>query len=264
MTFTPVVPFSGLSGWVFLNRTDEAQRTTFASTESTKREVEYFKDNFSNVQNAQDLVDDRRLLSVALGAFGLSDDLDSKFFVKRLLDDGVTDSQALANVLSDTRYGDFVGAFTGIDRIVDPAGFTQSITDRYLAQSFEEAVGEQNNDFRLAMNLERTFGELGARDVGNDTKWFSILGNAPLRTVFETAFRLPSSVGSVPIDDQLNIFKERAEAIFGTSDVAELATVESQEEIVRSFLLQSQLASGASLSTGQTALTLLQQIQPLS
>jgi hypothetical protein len=264
MTFTPVVPFSGLTGWTFLNRTNDAQRAAFAESSATKRDTAYFLENMPNVQSSQDLVDDRRLLTVALGAFGLNDDLDSKFFVKRLLDDGVVEPRSLANALSDSRYREFVGAFTGTDRILDPAGFAQTISERYLAQSFEQAVGEQNNDFRLAMNLERSFGELGARDVSNNTKWFSILGNPPLRTVFETAFRLPSSVGAVPLDDQLSIFKERAESVFGTSDVAQLATVESQEEIVRSFLLQSQLSGGSSLSSGQTALTLLQQIAPLS
>ena len=132
------------------------------------------------------------------------------------------------------------------------------ITSAYLEQSFEVSVGNQNEEFRLALNLQRTFGELADRPVAEDTKWFTIMGNPPLRKVFETALNLPSSFGGLPIDDQLNILKDRSASAFGTDNVSELGTTEKQEEIVQRFLLQAQVAQSVTASSGSVALQLLQ------
>lgn len=260
MTFNPVIPFGGLSGWAFLKKTDQAQREAFSNSSVVQRDIDYFKENMSKALTSEQLVEDRRLLSVALGAFGLEDDINNKFFIQKIIDDGVIDQSSLANSLADPRYTEFSSSMNDLRRFTDPSTFAQDITSRYTDRSFERAVGDLNNDFRLALNLERSFQDLGERDAANDTKWFSIMGNPPLRTVFETALRLPSSIGSVPIDDQLNIFKSRSESVFGTEDVSILASADNQETIVRSFLLQSQLSQIQGISSGQTALTLLQSI----
>lgn len=258
MSFTPVVPFGGLTGWAFLKRTDTAQREAFSNSSLVSREVQYFQEKMPKALTSEQLVQDRRLLTVALGAFGLEEDINNKFFIQKIIDEGVVDPDSLANSLADQRYAEFSEAFNDLTRFSDPAAFAKDISDRYVERSFERAVGEQNNDFRLALNLERTFEQLGTRDTANDTKWFSVMGTPPLRRVFETALRLPSSIGSIPIDDQLNIFKSRAENVFGTSDLSELSGPEKQTEIVRSFLLQSEISQGFSISSGQTALALLQ------
>lgn len=260
MTFNPVIPFAGLSGWAFLKKTDEAQREAFSNSSTIQRDIDYFKEKMPQTLSSEQLVQDRRLLGVALGAFGLEDDINNKFFIQKIIDDGVIDQNSLANSLADPRYAELSTAMNDLRRFTDPSAFAQDIASRYTERSFERAVGDQNNDFRLALNLERNFQELGEKDNANDTKWFSIMGNPPLRTVFETALRLPSSIGSIPIDDQLNVFKSRSESVFGTNDVSILALPDNQETIVRSFLLQSQLSQIQGISPGQTALTLLQSI----
>jgi hypothetical protein len=50
-------------------------------------------------------VGDRRLLEVALGAFGLDDDIRNRFFIRKVLEEGTTSpSRRFANRLSDKRY----------------------------------------------------------------------------------------------------------------------------------------------------------------
>jgi len=258
MTFSPVLPATGLIGWNFLTRTIDQQKEILANDGALKREISYFKENFSNVRSAEDLVNDRSLLKVALGAFGLQDDLDNKFFIQKMIEDGTSERTALSNLLADSRYKEFASTFDFADPRVGSENFTAQIVNDYKSQSFETAIGEQNSDFRLALNLERTIGEIGAQGTSNDTKWFTILGNPPLRTVFETAFRLPTAFGSLPIDTQLETIKERARQNFGTDSVSELSTEETQKALVKDFLLQSQVAGIATLSSQSTALTLLQ------
>ena len=258
MTFSAIVPFGGFTGWVFLNRTGEAQREAFAASGQVEREVDQFRADFASLDTPEALVNNRAALSVALGAFGLQDDIDNRFFIQRILDEGTQAPDALANLLSDTRYTELATAFDFSNPDIRSEAFMDRITSAYLEQSFEVSVGNQNEEFRLALNLQRTFGELADRPVSEDTKWFSIMGNPPLRKVFETALNLPSSFGGLPIDDQLNILKDRSASAFGTDNVSELGTAEKQEEIVQRFLLQAQVAQSVTASSGSVALQLLQ------
>ncbi len=258
MNFSPVVPFGGYTGWVFLNRTGEAQRDAFAASGQVAREVAQFRADFASFETPEALVNNRAALSVALGAFGLQDDLDNRFFIQRILDDGATAPDALSNLLSDTRYRELAAAFDFTSPAIRTEAFMDRVTSAYIEQSFEVSIGAQSEELRLALNLQRSFGELAERPVSDDTKWFTIMGNPPLRKVFETALGLPSSFGTLPIDDQLNILKERAAFAFGTDAVSELGTPEMQEEIVQRFLLQTQVAQGVTATSGSVALQLLQ------
>ncbi|MEO0912023.1 MAG: flagellar protein, partial [Pseudomonadota bacterium] len=71
MNFAPAIPLTGIAGYQFLQRTEETQRATFDRSPLLAREVEYFKENIANVLTAEELVADRQLFKVALGAFGL-------------------------------------------------------------------------------------------------------------------------------------------------------------------------------------------------
>ena len=108
-----------------------------------------FREKIESIKTAEDLVADRELLSVALGAFGLDDDINNTFFIRKVLEDGTIDDDALANRLSDSRYADLSEAFgfgtPGFTR-TSLSFFADEIVDRYEAQQFQQAVGDQDND----------------------------------------------------------------------------------------------------------------------
>ena len=104
MSFQPIIPLSGLAGWNFLNRTMDTQRTAFENSPTIKRDTDYFREKIGEISSAKDLVADRRLLGVALGAFGLEADIGNKYFVQKILEDGTLDPEALGNKLADKRY----------------------------------------------------------------------------------------------------------------------------------------------------------------
>jgi len=262
MSFQPIVPFGGNAGWAFLNRTRATQEAAFARAPTQQRETDYFAANIQDVKSADQLVNDRTLLKVALGAFGLEADIDNKFFLKKILEDGTLTSDALSNKLADKRYRDFSKAFGFGDFSVPRtvlSTFADEITSTYSRLQFEVAVGEQAEPLRLAMNLERQLGEIAASSTTNDGKWFTIMGTAPLRSVFETALGLPKSVGSIDIDKQIEIFKDRAERTFGTSDLAEFGTSDRIADVNRKFLARSEISDVSQVSLpGSVALSLLQ------
>ena len=84
MTYQPIIPFSGYAGWVVLQNTKENQQAAFNQSVTMQREVEYFRENISQITSAEDLVSDYKLLKVALGAFGLDDDINNKFFIEKV------------------------------------------------------------------------------------------------------------------------------------------------------------------------------------
>ncbi|WP_375258833.1 DUF1217 domain-containing protein [Citreimonas sp.] len=261
MSFQPIVVGSGLVGWQFLQSTQDRQKEVFNASPLLKRDTDYFAQNIGSIKTAEDLVSDRRLLRVALGAFGLQDDIDSKFFIRRILEDGTTERTALANRLADERYKAFSKAF-GFDNPFGPktssVGFAQDIVAKFRQQSFEVAVGESDQSLRLALNFKRGLTEIHESGSSENAQWFRLMGTPPMRTVLEKALNLPSSFGQLDIDVQKDVFQEKARARFGTDKISEMLEPDVMKKVVQTYLLQEQIGQFQTSNSGQIALTLLQ------
>ncbi|MEZ5777390.1 MAG: DUF1217 domain-containing protein [Paracoccaceae bacterium] len=266
MSFVPVIPFGGYAGWKFLSRTRPAQQGAFTAGAALGRERDYFRERIGSVTTAEALVEDRRLLSIALGAFGLSGDIDNKYFLRKVLEDGTLDPKALGSRLADKRYLEFSRAFGFGDFAVPRtqlSDFADGLIAKYEAHRFEEAVGEQSDQMRLAMNAERELAALARRDLSADAKWYSVMASAPLREVFQTALGLPSTFAAVDIDQQLGVLKERAQRHLGSPDIAQFSDTGKIEDIVRLFLLRADSHGyRAAVSPQAAALSLLRSSTP--
>lgn len=260
MSFQPILPSGGLVGWKFLQRSYDTQTEVFKASKVEARNTDYFAAQISNVTTAKDLVADRRLLSVALGAFGLDDDLDSRYFIERILDEGTLDPNALANKMSDSRYRDLAKAF-GFDLGVANtklSTFPAEIVERYHARQFEVAVGEQDETLRLALNARRELQALGNDDSSDRTRWFKIMGNEPLRKVVEGALGLPDSFSQLDLDRQMSVFVEKSERSLGLRSLDDLTDPEVLGKIIDRFIIRSEMNNFQSSTSGSIALTLLQ------
>ncbi|MCP3969234.1 MAG: DUF1217 domain-containing protein [Rhodobacteraceae bacterium] len=265
MSFQPVLPTGGYAGWSFLTNTRATQQEAFNASTQMTRDVAYFEENIASISSAEDLVADRRLLQVALGAFGLDEDINNKYFLQKVLEDGTLDADALGNRLSDKRYFEFAKAF-GFGDFDTPrtvlSDFPAEITAAFQDRQFEIAVGDQNQDMRLAMGLDRALEDITGKDTTEDGRWFLVMGQPAVRQVFETALGLPASIGVLDLDQQLSAFRDKAAARFGSGEVAQFADADAREDLVRLFLLRSELQVGSGVSAGQSAaLTLLQNSQ---
>jgi len=264
MSFQPVVPVSGYIGWKFLTRTLEQQQAAFSRAPALQRDMAYFRENIGKVETADDLVSDRRLLRVALDAFGLGADLNNRAFIRKVLEDGTADPRALANRLSDRRYQAMTNAF-GLSGGGEPGTRAQGFADRMAALSterrFEEALGVQNNSMRLALGLRRDLVALAEQPGSENTRWFTVMGTPPLRKVFETAFGLTPSFAALDIDRQLDVFRTRTTAMFGEPGVAQFRDPDRLEGLVQRFLLRDGISGGlGGIGSGSVALQLLQSI----
>jgi hypothetical protein len=200
--FAPVVPLGGLAGWSLLDRTIERQTTLFNAAPALQRDTDHFRQAIAGVETAADLVSDRRLLRVALGAFGLQDDIDSRAFIRTIIEQGTASPDALANRLTDDRYRGLAEAFDFLaDPVSEPSpGFADRIVDQFRRREFEIAVGNQDEALRLALNADREFAAMAAEDGSDTALWFRILGTPPLRKTLETALGLPQSFAQLDLD----------------------------------------------------------------
>ena len=108
------------------------------------------------------------------------------------------------------------------------------------------------------VQISRDLTALVEKDTTENGRWYSIMGNEALRTVFETALGLPSSISGLDLDQQLTNFRDKAEQYLGSSEVSQFSDPAKKDELVKLFLIRSELNSGASgTSAASNALALL-------
>lgn len=260
--FTPILPISGLAGYRFLQRTLDKQQTAFNNSAELARDVQYFRDNIAKADTAEKLVADRRLLRVALGAFGLGDEINKQAFVRKALTDGTEERTALANKLVDPKYREFSAAFgfgNSSGAQVAAPGFAEDVISRYRVRAFEEAVGAVDTTMRLAMNFDRAIQPLAAKTIDPKTIVFQVLGDTALRTVIESALGLPDSFASIDVDKQAEVVTDKLKRLVGSDGIKALTDPAKRDTVLRTFFVREQIKQGPSASTpGFSALTLLQ------
>lgn len=259
MTAPILLGAGGLAGWTLLKRTATRQKQMLAADPMVARATGYFRKHIGQTRDGGDLVSDYRLLSVALGAHGLEADIGNKAFLRKVLQSAQSDDKSLVNRLADKRYQQLARAF-GYDRgdqTVSSAGFGDRVATLYLEREFERRVGAGDPNLRLALNAQRELRQMAGRSSSETTLWYEVLGNPPLRKVFEQAFGFTPAYGKLPIDRQLAEFTTKAKALFGSSSFAAIGTEKNIDKLVQNFLTRSQLMESAAASPYATALTLL-------
>ncbi len=257
--FRPIVTGGGLAGWRMLQATMERQSQAFAQRSDLQNELRRFESAMGSVRSTEALVGDRAALKVALGSHDLGEDLNNRFFIKRVLDEGTDTPKSLANRLQDDRYRSFAERFDPAVLQLGLAGgdrFKEDVAADYLRVSFEQAVGEVDPDMRLALGVQRLLPGI-AQSATEDAAWFRVLANPPVREVIQAALGLPSQVNGLDIDRQLDLFKSKADQVFGSRDLTDLTQPDQMDALLTRFFVRRQAAALASISPMQAALSLL-------
>lgn len=141
-----------------VNRDLPASLDRIAADPIVARDAEYYRGNIGKVTSVDAFVDDYRLFSYAMKAYGLEDMIYAKAFMKKVLQSDLSDEKSFANKLTDQRYRQFAEAFNfGTDGLVKTAAsetqsaiqedetiglYTQSIQDQLRSVDTETAYFE--------------------------------------------------------------------------------------------------------------------------
>jgi hypothetical protein len=187
------------------------------------RETEYYRANIEKVKSLEAFVSDRRLFNYALKAYGLSDMSNAQAFMRKVLEGGIDDRQALANRLSDRRYAEFVTDFnfkrygattTTFDRT------RQGVIDRYNRAGIEQRAGEQSEGARLALYFQRR-----AKEIDSP---FDILADRALLKFVQVATGLPVQMSFQTIERQAELISQRL-------DISDLDDPQELQKLIRRF-----------------------------
>ena len=259
MSFKPFIVGTGVNAWSTLQSTIDRQKNAFEKREDIKNQINNFTSDMKKIQTTDALMNNYASLNVALGAFDLSDDLNNRYFIKRILDEGSINQSSLANRLQDNRYRQLAKNFSAEQfffRNTSEDSFIRNISERYINISFEKAVGELNSDLRLALSFERNLSFVASART-NDAAWFQVMANPPIKEVFQKIFGLPLQFGLLDIDRQHDVMQEKSKIHLGTSDLSILTKKDNIENAVRLFLLKNQMNDVNIKSPVQIALSLI-------
>ena len=127
-----------------------------AAEPAVKTATAYYEANIGSVKSIQDLVDNYRLLSYALDAYGLGDQINAKGLITKVLEGGVSNPKSLANTLGDSRWKAFATAFNFASG-ASPSSTraVQATTSDYVEQQLESDQGARDAGVQLALYFQR-------------------------------------------------------------------------------------------------------------
>lgn len=166
-----------------------------AADPTVKGATAYYQANIGKVTSIGQLVSNYRLLSYAMNAYGLGDQVNNTALITKVLQQGTTSSTALANTLANPNWKKFAAAFnfgaTGSSAPSSSASVATTVAD-YQEQQLEETQGATDPGVQLALYFKR--------EASTVTNGYGILGDQNLLEVVQTAYNLAPTVSASQID----------------------------------------------------------------
>lgn len=200
------------------------------------REVEYYKENVVSIKSVDDFVNNDRIFSTVMQAYGLEEMTYAKGFIRKLLEGGIDDPESMANRLTDPRYQELAEDFNFVKTGEATTAFnkvTVGVVDKFYQQNLEVEAGDQNAGVRLAMYFQRK-----AEDIESP---LNLLADAALLQFVQTAYSLPTQMSFQSLDKQVELIEDKF-------DIEDLKDPEKLDEMVDRFLSSWDLQNPTSVS----------------
>jgi hypothetical protein len=151
---------SGLTAFHLVDKRRDQLLAQFVKQPTVKRDIDYYQSKITQVTSVDAFLKDRRLLTIALSAFQLEDQVDSKALIRKFLTQDPSDKNSLVNKMLDPRWVNFAKAFASLNSdqgaTIQGQSHINSILGGYQTNQFEKATGETNPAVRQALYFERT------------------------------------------------------------------------------------------------------------
>jgi hypothetical protein len=215
-----------------------------ANKPAVKNATAYYQANIGKVTTIKQFVGNYRLLSYALSAYGLGDQVNNKALVQKVLEQGTTSSKALANTLPNGNWKKFAAAFnfsaTGSAAPSSSASVTTTKAD-YVEQQLEGDQGATNTGVGLALYF--------ARVAPTITSGLQVLADPNLLEVAQTIFSLPPTANAGDIDKE-------AKEIEKLMPIKDLQDPKKLKSLVERFTAEYDVTYGAGGTGASTPLTM--------
>ncbi len=203
-----------------------------AAEPAVKTATAYYQANIGKVTSIQDFVGNYRLLSYALDAYGLGNQIGATALVTKVLEGGVSNPKSLANTLSDSSWRAFAAAYDFAGQgaaSVSSASAVKTTTADYVEQQLESDQGAEDVGVQLALYFQRV-----APTISNE---YGVLADPNLLEVAQTIFGLSPSTSATNIDAQAN-------ALSQLMPISDLQDPEKLQQLTERFTAMYDLTYG--------------------
>jgi len=203
---------------------------------------------------------DRQLFEVAMGAFGLTEEIYKGAFVRKILAEGTEDSSAFAVRLNSTEYLALAETFQvdADENLTISEEDIARVVDAYQRQAFEVEVGEQDESMRLALNFERRISEFAGQGSTEAGGWYTLMGSTSMLQVIQGGFGAPDGLTSLDIEVQKDFYVRKSKELFGDGSIEALLDPENADTLIQQYLFREEIEAGPSANTpGMAALSIL-------
>lgn len=213
------------------------QLALFAQGATLARENAAFGERLAGATSVADLMSDYQALKVALGAHGLQDDIQNRYFVQQVIEQGTTAQDSFANRLSDARYSALAQTFEALG--LTGAGdlrATVSAVPAALADAISAAHGDSPIALGLAgrLNGNITLGLLGADT--SDKAWARAVDDPALHPILARVLGTHDNLGGLSDAAQAMIFQEATAYLYGNSSLGALSDPDNTFAVADAYL----------------------------
>jgi uncharacterized protein DUF1217 len=168
-----------------------------AQQPAVKTATAYYQANIGKVSSINQFVGNYRLLSYALQAYGLGDQINNKALIKQVLQQGTSNPKALANTLPNANWKAFAKAFNfsaSGSAAPNSSSAVATTTSDYVEQQLEADQGASDPGVQLALYFKRV--------APTVTSSYGILADQNLLEVVQTIFGLAPTASAAEIDKE--------------------------------------------------------------
>lgn len=225
----------------------DAHLKTFEAQPTVKRDIATFNEDIGEIKSVDDLMKNRRVLTMVLSAFQLESEIDKPAMVHKILTENPADEDSLVNRLAEPRWAKLASAMYGLN--ANPDFFqnqsnVNAILAGYKTNEFEKFEGENADGVREALYFKRLAGDVDALS--------QIMADKTLMHVVRVGLGLPESFQSLSYEQQ----RDRLEKQINIEDFKD---PEKIEKMVQRFLVYTEINN-----TDPTANPMLSLFQPIS
>ncbi len=196
---------STLSSYLQISNNLTKWENMTASDPTVKEQTAYYKANIGNVKTPADLVNNYRLFSYVMTAYGLGDMTSyGKGLIEKVLEQGTYSQNDLAYTLNNPQVLALAQTFnfTADGTSTTSSTAVQStVVSNYVEQTLESNQGQSDPGVQLALYFQQNASKI--------TSSYSILADKNLLTVVQTALGISPYTSMENIDTQANMISNK-------------------------------------------------------
>ena len=165
-----------------------------------KAQTEYYQKNIGGIKTPSDLVNNYRLFSYAMTAYGMGDQVYAKALVQKVLEQGTDSSNALARKLNNPNMLALANAFDFAaygDAATGAKTVQTDVVNNYIERTLESDQGQSNPGVQLALYFQQ--------NAPNIKTAYNILADKNLLAVVQTALGISPNTSAEAIDTQAKL-----------------------------------------------------------